>query len=232
MKKSIYLSFFMLALSTVIYAQQDTSKPSYMYSISAQFQSLDFNDFNQQLEALNLLGLPGHNIELGMGFTQFHRRFLSEISIVLGHAESSLDDIRGQNSEFRYIGLRVSEAINVLNPKSDWFVGPEIAWNGSFQQILVTGRNNGNNFQEAALNAVYSFERLVVTMDLGLNVSKTIRYKDIFKQPRTMNIGFRGGYRIDDRESVWKLKQAIALNDLGIYTGGWYGAFSLRVGLY
>ena len=119
-----------------------------------------------------------------------------------------------------------------LEPKSDWFLGPEVACNGTFQQILVAGRNNGNNFQEAAANAVYSFERFALTMDLGLNVSKNIRYKDIFKRPRTVNIGFRGGYRFDERESVWKLKQALALDDLGIYTGGWFGALSLKVGFY
>lgn len=230
MKKLIYFSVLMLVGSITIHAQQDNDKPLYMYHTTAQFQTLDFNDFNQELNNLNFLNLPNNIGEVGIGVTQSHRRFLSKLTLVYGSARNQLNN--GSRSEFRYVNVRPSIAFNALNPESDWFLGPEISFNMGFQQILVTGVNNGVGFQQAALNSVYVFGRISSTTDIGFNFNKKIHYTDLFKEDRIMMIGLSGGYRVDNQDEIWDLNQAIALNDFSVVTGGWFGALTIGITLY
>jgi len=231
MKKSIHLSIFILLFTVTTHAQED--KSLYLYHTSAQFQALDFTGFNQQLDNLNLLSLPNNTVEIGAGVTRLYRRFSTELTLVFGIEENRLDDdVTGPKSRFRYAGLRLSESFNVLNPESNWFLGPQIALNSSFQQISVVGRNNGKNFQEAALNAVYNFERFSFTMDAGLTFHKFIQYNDAFGQARNMILGLRSGYRFDYENPEWNLNQIITLDNLGIVTGGWFGAVTFGVSLF
>lgn len=231
MKKSLYTIVLVLLSVLIVHAQED-DKPLYLYHTSVQFQELDFIEFNQQLEGLNLLSLPNNTVEIGAGATRLFRRSMTRLSFAFGSAEEDIDDITAPTSQFRYVGLRLGEGFNILNPDSDWFFGPEFMVNLSFQQILVTGRNNGTNFQEAALNEVYNFERFSETLDVGLYFHKLIRYNDGFEQPRTVLIGFRGGYRIGGDTEDWKLKKAIQLDNLGIKTGGWFGSIIFGINLY
>lgn len=235
MKKTVYLTTLLLLCFTMIHAQESADneyKSLYLYHTSAQFQELDFNDFNKELDNLNLLRLPNRTGEIGAGVTRLYRRNSSGLTFVFGTAENELEDITAQNSLFRYAGIRISEAFNVLNPKSDWFLGPEVALNGSYQQILVSGRNNGTNFLEASANQVFNFERFNSTLDTGLKFHGLIRYNDAFEEARIVMIGVSGGYRFDNQNIPWNLKQIIALDNLGIVTGGWFGSLTFGVTLY
>ena len=229
MKKSTYLGIVILFLSITVQAQKHSSKWEYMLYTSAQFQQLDFTDFNQQLEELNLFALPNNALEINVGVTTFFRRYMSNISLAFGSATNESEDISSQSSRFRYIGIHVNEAFNFLNPESSWFFGPDIGINISYQQIFITGRNNSKNFVKAANNAVYSFERFSETSEVGLRTHKIFKYKDVFKQDRTIFVGIHAGYRFDlkDDSFPWRLNSAIRQNDLGINTGGWFGTIIL-----
>ena len=231
MQKLIYLSFLMLLCSATVHAQED--KPLYLYQTSAQFQEVDFTGFNQELESLFLLTLPNNTMEIGAGATRIYRRFTTGMTLVFGFSENELADISGQSSRFRYGGIHLSQAFNILNPESSWFLGPEVAMNLTFQKILITGRNNGRNFIEAANNAVYDFERFSQTLDASLRLHKTIQYNDGFQQARTVLIGLNGGYRAEgvEGDEFWRLNKAIR-QDLDIVTGGWFGAVTFGVTLY
>lgn len=228
MKKSTYLAFFLLYLSFTLQAQQASSNKQYLLYTAAQYQQLDFVDFNKQLVGLDLVSLPNNTIEVKSGVNLTLRRYMSILTIAFSSSTNESLDFTSQSSQYRYIGIHFNESFNCLNPESSWFLGPDIGINFSFQQIFLTGKNNSSNFVEASNNTVYSFERFSETSQFGIRTQKSFEYSDLFNLSRTISIGLHVGYRFDFREdsSPWRLNSAIRQNNLGISTGGWFSAIT------
>lgn len=233
MKKSTYLGFLILSLSLTLQAQQTSSNTQYLVYSSGQVQQVDFTDFNTQLVELDLRALPNTIFEAKAGVSGIFGRYMSNLTLGIGGGTNESADITSPSSQFRYVGIHFNEALNCLNPSSSWFLGPDIGFNIAFQQIFITGKNNSTNFVEAANNAVYRFERFTETSQIGLRTQKIIQYNDIMKQARMISIGLHIGYQFDlkDESFPWRLNSAIRQNNLGINTGGWFGAFTFGFNL-
>lgn len=220
MKKIFFLGVSLFFLTTLSIAQDRVGY------LSTRIQTLNFSNFNQQITDLNFAEMPTYVVESGVGGMFYNGRWMVRIVLAAGSAENDIENTGDAFSRFRYGGFQLGNAFNILEPTSNWFLGPEVVWTSSLQQIHLAETAVSNNLISAAEINAMTLGRAANNLNVGLNFQRFLPNDEAGNNSGGILLGVQAGYQLDNEMDEWRLNQAVAIENNGILTSGWFGGFT------